>query len=132
MLGSMRIVALLLLVACAAGARSPAGRSPTGVIAGLARDRDTGDPIAKAEVRIVRDGDTVARIVTSGERGLYDVDRLAPGRYRLSSTFAGQPLEVRNIDVRPGGVTMVDLVFTLGRPDPIDVDFGIRRRQSNQ
>ncbi len=92
----------------------------TGAISGLARDQDTGDPIAKAEIRLAAGG----RSTTSGDNGLYDIDRLQPGKYALVAVFAGQPVEISNIDVRAGQVTMVDLVFTLGRPEPIRVDFG--------
>lgn len=95
-------------------------RPTTGSIAGLARDQDTGDPIAKADIRLVTGG----RSTLSGDNGLYDIDHLRPGKYTLIAVFAGQPVEVSNIDVTAGGVTMVDLVFTLGRPDPIKVDFG--------
>jgi carboxypeptidase family protein len=116
-------IALLCLAACGAGAH-PVPRATTGAIAGLARDHDSGDPIAKAEVRIRATGELSPHVTTSNERGLYDVERLAPGRYSLSASFAGQPVDVENIDVRAGETTVVDLVFTLGRPDPVKVDFG--------
>jgi hypothetical protein len=116
----VRII-LILLVALAACAGSPrVVRPTTGGIAGLARDQDTGDPIAKAEIKLVAGG----RSTLSGENGLYDLDHLPPGTYALVAVFAGQPVEISNIDVQAGKVTMVDLVFTLGRPDPIRVDFG--------
>lgn len=95
-------------------------RPTTGGIAGLARDQDTGDPIAKAEIRLAAGG----RSTVSGDNDLYDIDHLQPGKYALVAVFAGQPVEISNIDVRAGQVTMVDLVFTLGRPEPIRVDFG--------
>nr|MBA3818611.1 carboxypeptidase regulatory-like domain-containing protein [Deltaproteobacteria bacterium] len=50
---------------------------------------------------------------------------LAPGRYTMRATFAGQPIDVTNIDVRAGEITLVDLVFTLGRPDPISIDHSV-------
>ncbi len=120
-----RVVACSLVCLAACGAPQHA-RPATGAIAGLARDRASGDPIAKAEIR-VRAEATAAQLVTaSSDRGRYGVDHLAPGRYSLSAAFAGQPLEVVNIDVRAGEVTTVDLVFTLGRPDRIRVDFSGR------
>jgi hypothetical protein len=101
----------------------------TGAIAGLASDHDSGDPIAKAEIR-VRSEVTAAQIVTaSGDRGRYGVDRLPPGRYSVFAAFAGQPLDVVNVDVRAGEVTHVDLVFTLGRPERILIDLGARAAQ---
>jgi hypothetical protein len=94
----------------------------TGGIAGLARDHDSGDPIAKVEIRVRCDATTEQRVTASSDLGRYDVEPLSPGRYSLSAAFAGQPLEVVNIDVRAGEVTTVDLVFTLGRPDRIRLD----------
>ncbi len=101
-------------------------RPTTGGIAGLARDMDSGDPVAKAEIRILwlQQGTNQGRTTTSGDNGLYDIETLVPGKYQLVAVFAGQPVEVSNIDVRAGQITMVDIVFTLGRPDPIKVDFG--------
>lgn len=116
----MRII-WILLVAVACGAPQRAPRQTTGGIAGLARDHDSGDPVAKAEIRLLANA---GRSTVSGDNGLYDIDHLQPGKYALVAVFAGQPVEVSNIDVRAGQVTMVDIVFTLGRPEPIKVDFG--------
>ena len=60
----------------------------------------------------------------SAPDGLYAVDHLKPGRYTLHARFAGQPIRIRNIDVKAGDATFVDVTFTLGNPEPIDVDFG--------
>lgn len=119
----VRTAALLACLAAACGAPQRARPSPTtGSIAGLASDRDSGDPIAKVEIR-VRSETTSAQVVTaSGDAGLYDVAALAPGRYSLSASFAGQPLDVVNIGVQAGEITTVDLVFTLGRPERIRID----------
>jgi len=115
---------ILLAVASCAGTQH-VKRPTTGGIAGLARDHDSGDPVAKAQIRLVTPG--TSRTTTSGDNGLYDIDHLRPGTYSLTATFAGQPIEVTNIDVAAGKVTMVDIVFTLGRPEPIRVDFGNSR-----
>lgn len=115
------LAGLACLVACGATQRA---RPTTGAIAGLARDHDSGDPIAKAEIRVRADATAKQLVTTSSDLGLYDVDHLPPGRYSLTGAFAGQPVEVVNIDVRAGEITMVDLTFTLGRPDRIRVDFG--------
>jgi len=82
--------------------------------------------VAKAEIRITAPGEANRRTL-SGDNGLYDIDHLRPGHYTLIATFAGQPVEVSNIDVIAGQITMVDIVFTLGRPEPIKVDFGNSR-----
>lgn len=116
----MRIILILLVALGACAGSQRVARPTTGGIAGLARDHDTGDPIAKAEIKLVAGG----RSTLSGDNGLYDIDHLQPGKYALVAVFAGQPVEISNIDVTAGQVTMVDLVFTLGRPDPIRVDFG--------
>jgi hypothetical protein len=79
---------------------------------------------SRSGIRVLPPDGREPRIVTSSDRGLYDVDHLAPGTYQLVAVFADQPIEVRNIAVRAGELTMVDLVFTLGRPDPITIDFG--------
>jgi hypothetical protein len=123
---------LACLAACGAPRppRPPRPEPPTtGAITGLASDRASGDPIAKAEIR-VRSEATAAQIVTtSGDRGRYGVARLPPGRYSVLAAFAGQPLDVINVDVRAGEVTNVDLVFTLGRPERIRIDLGAHTPQ---
>ena len=72
--------------------------------------------MAQIEVGVIK--------ATTSPEGLYAVDHLRPGRYSLIAQFAGQPVTIRNIDVRAGEATFVDITFTLGHPDPIVVDFG--------
>ncbi|HEY4245060.1 MAG TPA: carboxypeptidase-like regulatory domain-containing protein [Kofleriaceae bacterium] len=108
--------------ACGAPYRHPA--PTTGGIAGLARDHDSGDPVSKAEIHIRADGDMHGVPLTTNGQGIYGVDGLRPGRYSLEAVFAGQPVDVEHIDVRAGEVAVVDVTFTLGRPDPIRVDYG--------
>ena len=110
-----------MLAACGA-AQHP--RPTDGAIAGLARDHDSGDPVAKAEIRIRANGELGPRATVSTPKGGFAIDHLPPGLYSLSASFAGQPVDVENIVVRVGEVTIVDVVFTLGRPDPVRVDFG--------
>ena len=123
------VILALVLAGCAAGPRPPAAMShtrttkTTGAIIGLARDHDSGDPIALAEIRLR--GKNVDHVrTTSNDGGLYLLERLPPGKYVLLAEFAGQPLEVYDIDVKAGDTTHVDLVFTLGRPDPIREIYG--------
>ena len=118
------LMSFVVCAACTACAPRAHPQPTTGTIAGLARDRDTGDPIANAEIRVTAERRTDPHVATSSARGLYDVGRLAPGRYRLVATFAAQPIEVANVDVRAGAITIVDVTFTLGRPDPISIDYG--------
>jgi len=119
----VRIAVLVVLLAACGGAQH-GPRSKVGTIAGLARDHDSGDPVSKAEIRVRTLGDAKPWVTTSNDHGVYAVDRLPPGRYQLTAMFATQPVDVINIDVRAGDTTYVDLVFTLGRPVPLRVDFG--------
>lgn len=124
----VRSVWPLLAIAAACGGPQVAGHRPAlGAIAGLARDHDSGDVIAQAGVHVRAQGEMRARDTRSGADGHYLVDHLAPGRYSLDASFAGQPIDVDDITVRAGDTTVVDLTFTLGRPDPVHVDFGNAR-----
>jgi len=102
----------------------PSPEPPTGNIAGLARDHDSGDPVAAAAIAVRADGSLESRVTRSGDQGLFDIEKLAPGRYSLNASFAGQLIDVDHIDVRAGQVTVIDLVFTLGQPSPIHMDWG--------
>jgi hypothetical protein len=124
------IFALVLVMGCGAQTRTAGesnyarGASKThGSIIGLARDHDTGDPIALAEIRLLGKGIDHVR-TTTNDAGHYILERIPPGRYQVLADFAGQPLEVYGIEVKAGDTVHVDLVFTLGRPDPIKYDFG--------
>ena len=128
-LGAVRYLMLALVVAgCSAGPRAAAPPADvrvtktTGAIIGLARDHDTGDPIALAEIRLA--GKAMHHVhTTTNDTGHYMLERLPPGTYTLVAEFAGQPLEVHDIAVKANDLTHVDLVFTLGRPDPIRVSY---------
>lgn len=61
--------------------------------------------------------------VMSNQRGIYEIDGLERGTYRLKGVFAAQPIVVSNIDIHDGEATYVDLTFTLGDPQPIRVEF---------
>lgn len=115
---------LVVLVLAACGAAQHPTAPKVGSIAGVARDHDSGDPVAHAELRVRAQGEMRARSATSGKQGMFAFDHLPPGRYDLSASFAGQPVTVDNIDVAAGKTAVVDVTFTLGRPDPITVDFG--------
>ncbi|MEJ7603476.1 MAG: carboxypeptidase-like regulatory domain-containing protein [Kofleriaceae bacterium] len=110
----------------AAASSQARSRSSTGGIAGLARDHDSGDPVAKAEIRVRATGEFKPVATLSSERGQFDIQKLQPGRYTLSALFAGQPVEVSNIEVRAGEITIVDVTFTLGRPEPINYDYSAK------
>ena len=123
----MRIaIFILALAACSGAASQTKARPTTGGIAGLALDHDSGDPVAKAEIRVRASGQFEPLRTVSSDRGLFDIQKLQPGRYTLSASFAGQPVEVTNIDVRAGEITMVDVTFTLGRPEPLHYDNNVK------
>lgn len=119
----MRIAVFVVLLAACGGARHGA-QLTTGTISGLARDHDSGDPVAKALIQVRGKGQIRPFSTVSSDQGLYDMKQLRPGRYELTAVFAGQPVQVTNIDVRANEVTVVDVVFTLGHPDPIQIDYG--------
>lgn len=121
-------ILLACLVGCGAAQRA---QPTTGAITGLASDRASGDPIARAEIRVRADGAPSELVTASSDRGHYDAGPLRPGRYQLSASFAGQPMEIVNIPVRAGEITQVDLTFTLGVPDRIRIDHSAAT-QSNQ
>jgi hypothetical protein len=120
----VRIAVLVVFLAACGGAVATQTKatSTTGGIAGLARDHDSGDPVAKAEIRVRASGQFQPFQTVSSDRGLFDIQKLNPGHYTLSALFAGQPIEVTNIEVRAGEITMVDVTFTLGRPEPLQYD----------
>jgi len=113
-----RVIAAALLLASCAHAAAPAA----GGIAGLVRDRDSGEPIALAAISVRRDGELAATTAKSGADGFYDVERLPPGRYQIAAHYAGVTVEVGGIAVAPGRVTAVDLPFELGRPERIHLE----------
>jgi hypothetical protein len=123
MLPAMRFVTVLAAVAGCAAAQHP--RPALGTIGGLARDRDSGDPVALADIHLRAAGEvTASHAAKTSKQGTYELAHLRPGRYSLTASFAGQPIDVDDIDVRGGDTTVVDLVFTRGRPVPLHVDFG--------
>lgn len=115
----------LALLSCGGGSGAARRGTPTtGAIAGLARDQDSGDPVGAARIRLRATGElTQPRSTATSERGLYDFDALPPGVYSLIAEFAEQSIEVVNIRVDAGEMTMVDLTFVLGRVGPIRIDF---------
>lgn len=116
---------LLAAAACSSSATHHGAhggrRSNEGAIAGLARDTVSGEPIGAADV-ILRDGPTKGETVT-GREGLFALDPVHPGRYTLVGTYAGQTVTIKNIDVAAGEPTFVDVLFTLGIPDPVTIDY---------
>ncbi|MDX2092842.1 MAG: carboxypeptidase-like regulatory domain-containing protein [Kofleriaceae bacterium] len=122
----LALVALACAVACGGPQRPP--RPTEGAIAGLARDHDSGDPVARAEIRLVAPGKKPL-VTSSNDHGIYHIDRVPPGTYEVRAVFAGQPIEIRNVVVTAGQASYVDVVFTLGRPEPLRGDYNDRASQ---
>ena len=115
---------LVILAACGAASHGTAAREPEGSLAGIARDHDSGEPIAKASMHLRAQGQMAATVAITARDGAFVLPHLAPGNYSLSADFAGQQVNVDNIVVKTGDPTVVDVTFDLGHPDPITVDFG--------
>jgi len=117
------IAVLVALAACGSAQHVAPPNVPS--IAGVARDHDSGDPVAHATIVVRPEGVlTKARTVSSDAKGHFVIAGLPDGPYSLSASFAGQPVTVDHITVDRGKTAVVDLMFTLGKPDPITVDFG--------
>ena len=99
-------VALLALAACAAAHPRPRD----GAIGGLVRDRDSGDPVGSATIRLR--GTTL--VTTATREGLFGFDHLAAGRYNLDADQGSARGSVVNIDVVLGEATVVDVELAHG------------------
>ncbi|MBP8806760.1 MAG: von Willebrand factor type A domain-containing protein [Kofleriaceae bacterium] len=103
----------LAALALAAGTLAPRGGPPTveaqaatGSIAGVVRDRDTGEVLAGATVVITDAAGTIAPEITD-EHGRYRVDGLRPGRYRVTVFYGDVQVERGEVIVTAGRVTKV-------------------------
>lgn len=110
--------------ACAAAQRGRPARDLVGSITGLARDHDSGEAIVRAQIHVRAQGQIVGDVVATSRDGEFALAHLAPGKYSLSEDFAGEQVNVENIVVGGGAPTVVDVMFDLGHPDPVTVDFG--------
>ena len=70
----------------AAGSAQQADAKLTGVIRGTVTDK-TGTQLAGVRVRLIRDGQTAAQEVATGDDGQFFIDNVAPGAFQL--TFTG-------------------------------------------
>ncbi|MFT3693262.1 MAG: carboxypeptidase-like regulatory domain-containing protein [Kofleriaceae bacterium] len=117
---------LVILTACGA-ASVPTTNAPVwteGTVEGIARDKDTGDVIGAAKLHLRAQGNLAPIVGITKKDGTYTLPHLKPGAYSLVGIFAGQQVDIENIEVKAHAETVVDLEFTLGHPDPITVDFG--------
>ncbi len=119
------VVCVAFLVACGGkGEGTMSNRTKLkAAVLGLARDSHTGEPVAMADIELI--GPSRRKTLTN-KNGLYTIDGLSAGTYTLKGVFAGQPIQITKIPVRDGEAIYVDLMFTLGDPQPILVVFGDR------
>jgi hypothetical protein len=115
---------LLVVAACGSAQHAAPTARSEGSITGLARDHDSGDVIANAQIHLRPQGQIRPIATITQPSGSYALPHLVPGNYSLTASFAGQNIDVANIVVKSGAPAVIDLTFTLGRPDPIAVDFG--------
>jgi hypothetical protein len=115
--------AALVVLAAACGSAQHRRAKPTdGAIAGLVRDATSGEPLSSVDLQLV-DASAHALAAVSGRTGLYAIDPVKPGRYTLHATYAGQPVTIKNIDIVAGEASYVDVMFTLGNPEPLSTDY---------
>ena len=120
----VRVRAAVLILAAAA-CHAPAPPAPTtGAIVGQVRDQDTGTTLPRAQIAVKADGALEPALATTGDDGGYAIDRLRPGRYEVTASYAGVTLDVSAVIVAAGHATAVDLDLALGRPEAHHLDFG--------
>lgn len=120
-----RAPALLLAAALSACADS-SGVTLFGRVGGFAQDVSNGVAVAGAIVTV---GD---RTVVSGQNGTFSIDRLVPGEYTLTATYADFEPFFQAITVRARQTTAVSVLltpggFSIGRPDAIAAQPGHNR-----
>lgn len=94
------------VVACALA--SPVLAQNTGRITGKVTDRETGQPVDAAQVRI--DGTTIGALTTAD--GNYVINRIAPGTYQLRLIRLGYQSTLQSVTVRAGAAATVDFALT--------------------
>lgn len=118
-------VALIFLAAAACHHGHVGPPAPTtGAIAGLIRDRDSGQALPKAALAIQKDGELDPLLIDAGPDGAYEAPRLPPGRYDVTASYAGVTVDVRGVTVTAGHTAAVDLDLRLGQPVVEHVDYG--------
>ena len=106
-----RFVAALGIALLPAAAMAQAG---TGTITGVVRDA-SGGALPGAVVRIVNEATGVGREVVADLQGTYRAEELAPGQYRVETSFDGFDAAVRRSPVGAGQTVSIDVVLTPSR-----------------
>src|SRR5579872_1652275 len=105
------IVYLLLLTSLVVPSRS---QSTFGSITGTVTDKSSA-AVPGAKVAVTNEGTGVARHVTAGSDGVYTVNDLLPGSYRLQVEAKGfSALDRAGITVDANRIVNVDVQMTVG------------------
>ncbi len=113
----------LIAINCGAAQHKPVAATK-GAILGIARDEDSGDPVAFATILARREGEIANQARKSSDRGLYQFLQMAPGRYTVMGTFAGQTITASDVIVVAGESVAIDLSFAFGHPDTTMLSYG--------
>src|SRR6516225_3482209 len=82
------------------------GQAPGRIVRGTVRDSATGQELSGAIVELV--GPSARNVTRSDQRGLFEISRVADGRYRFSVRLIGFAESTRDVDVNGR-----DLSFTI-------------------
>jgi len=118
------LVVMLALTASCGSVQKKSYVARDGIVLGITRDVDSGDPIALATVLLRRQGETFNQATKSSDRGLYQFYKLAPGRYNAMASFAGQTITVNDVVVVAGESVAVDFPFSLANPQSVTLSYG--------
>jgi hypothetical protein len=101
----------LLIALAAVGAAN--AQTPTGVIAGVVRDR-SGAVVTGAKVKLVALATGLTRAASTSEQGDYSFPALLAGEYEVSTEVQGFRRIVRQATVEAGATTTTDLEMVVG------------------
>ncbi len=111
----MRAITRSLLVFLLAGSSllvPPLAAQQTGVIAGMVRDAETGQPLATAQVQVLGAGEAQAGGILSNQSGTFRL-QLAPGTYSLVAVLVGyRQARVDGVEVTAGATTDATIEMT--------------------
>ncbi len=106
----MRFVTALLVVGLLVPGLTLAGT--TGKVAGVVKDRKTGEPVPGANVALVGAGGSVVTGAVTDLKGNYAILNVLPGTYSVKCTFIGyREIVIRNITALVDFTTAVDFAI---------------------
>lgn len=107
---------LLFMLITGLGAAAHAQTQTTGALQGLVYESGTKAPIARASIRVVKEGNGLVRTAISNAEGVYFVGMLPPGFYTVSATCEGYESDPQSIT---GGFPIRLSRTNLVQPPPI-------------